>query len=97
MGEPNQVIRFTIGPGTLVIPAWVGGLLALAFLFSALSLLLLWNTNQKMEREIRVLQLHVADIQNVMIREGKADRSDFADWEESSAPHNSKQEERDKP
>ncbi len=97
MEERDQVVRLTIGPGTLVIPAWLGGLVVLAFLFSALSLLLLWNTNQNLEREIRILQLHVADIENVLIRKGVADRSDFADWEESSAPNNSRQEKGETP
>lgn len=87
MEDRNSVIRLTIGPGTLVIPAWLGGLVVLAFLFSALSLLLLWNTNQKLEREIRILQIHVADIENVMIREGKATRDDFGSWGENGPPN----------
>jgi hypothetical protein len=80
-------IKLVIGPGTLVIPSWIGAALVLAFLFSAFSLLLLWNSNRTTEREIRVLQLHVADVQNVMIREGKASRSDFGSWGENGPPN----------
>lgn len=87
MEDRSQDIRLTIDRGTIVIPAWVGGLLTLAFLFSALALLLLWNSNQKTERELRILQLHTADIENVLIRQDVATRDDFASWGENGPPN----------
>lgn len=61
----------------VVIPAWLVVCLLLTAIFSALALLLVWQSQTRIERELRILQVHCADIENVLIRNGIADRKDF--------------------
>lgn len=64
----------------VVIPSWLAVCLLLVAILAAVSLLLSWQQQATLERELRVLQLHSADIENVLIRQGVADREDFAIW-----------------
>lgn len=64
----------------VVIPSWLAVCLLLVAILAALSLLFSWQQQGTLERELRVLQLHCADIENVLIRQGVATRGDFAAW-----------------
>lgn len=68
------------------VPGWLAVVVGCALLFSALGLLLSLLVIQNQAREIRVLQLHVQDVQNVMIRNGDATRKDFAEWGSPGGP-----------
>lgn len=75
--EPLDV-RVVI-PGA-VLPGWAVILLALCLVFSGAGLLFAYRQLEETAREIRVLQLHVQDVENVLIRQGIANRDDFAEW-----------------
>lgn len=76
----------------VVIPTWVAILLS-AIGFSAslvvlLSVLIfkgsadeLAKSQDRQSREMRVIILHIQDIENVLIRARLAERKDFAEWE----------------
>jgi uncharacterized protein (DUF58 family) len=68
----------------VVIPTWLAVCLLLTAVLSAVSSLLNWRQDVIVEREIRIQQLHSLDIQNVLIRQGIATRSDFAPTQEST-------------
>lgn len=72
------VVRVVI-PG-VVLPGWSVILLALCLVFSAAGFLLAYLQLKETAREIRVLQLHVQDVESVLIRQGVANRDDFAEW-----------------
>ena len=61
----------------VVIPTWLAACLLITAIIAAISMLLGWRQNVILEREIRILQVHSLDIQNVLIRQGIATRSDF--------------------
>lgn len=69
----------------VVIPTWLAICLLLVATLSAVTLLLNWRQQVLVERELRILQLHISDIENVMIREGIATRADFAQWTSKSS------------
>lgn len=69
----------------VVIPTWLAVCLLLTAVLSALSSLLNWRQDIIVEREIRIQQLHSLDIQNVLIRQGIATRSDFAPAQEPNS------------
>jgi hypothetical protein len=76
--EPHRVqVTLTVGPNTIVVPAWLGGAVLLCFLLSTLTLLLFWNSGRETARELRLLQQDMMDVQATMIRSGIATRSDF--------------------
>ena len=62
------------------LPIWSVAALALAFIFTALALLLSIQELSDLRKEIRMLQLHTQDVENVLIRAGSAKREDFAPW-----------------
>lgn len=61
----------------VVIPTWLAACFATVSLCSVLALLLVWESRLRIEREIRILQVHAQDIQNVLVRQGIASRTDF--------------------
>lgn len=61
----------------IVIPSWLAVCLLLTAVLSALSLLLVWQSQIRIERELRILQVRCSDIENVLIRGGIATRKDF--------------------
>lgn len=76
----------------VAVPTSVGVLGALVFLITAGSLLLLVLVGgakaeefrkelERSNREVRILQLHMQDVENVLIRTKQAERSDFAPWQ----------------
>lgn len=77
---PQETQRLDVHIHGVVIPSWLAVCLLLVAVLAALSLLLGWRQQATLERELRVLQLHSADIENVLIRQGVADREDFAAW-----------------
>jgi hypothetical protein len=81
----------------VTLPAWLAISMAAAFILASLTFLLTvielrdlrGEFSLKMEeqrREIRMLQLHAQDIENVLIRAGVARRSDFAPWTGTEKP-----------
>jgi hypothetical protein len=84
-GSPNIIqIR------GVVIPSWLVVCLLLTAVLSALSLLLVWQSQTRIERELRILQVHCADIENVLIRSGVAVREDFVSRHENQSETSSK-------
>ena len=82
MSETHLTVRVE----GVVVPRWLAVILLACVLCGALAVLLAGLSYQQAEREYRILQLHVADLENVLIRNGIAERSDFASWHEGSAP-----------
>lgn len=72
--EPPHINLHVSG---VVIPSWLAVCLLLTAILAAVSLLLGWQEQRALEREIRVLQIHCADIENVLIRQHVATREDF--------------------
>lgn len=70
----------------VVLPTWVAIAVLSVILVCAGSLVQLARTLDRLEREIRILQLHARDIESVLIRSGVADRNDFAPWEGIQQP-----------
>lgn len=73
-------------PGA-VVPGWIAAAVAIALILSALGFLLsiylvadLRAESVELRREMRLLQLHTVDVENVLIRKGAATREDFAPW-----------------
>jgi hypothetical protein len=64
----------------MVMPAWFCMVLIGAFVLAVATMLIGAATISAQTREMRVLELHVQDIESVLIRAGIARRSDFAAW-----------------
>lgn len=79
----RTVIQFS---GGVHLPAWLATVVGLALLFSALGFLLALFLLQNATREIRVLELHTQDVENVLIRQGIATREDFPEWGSPGGP-----------
>ena len=75
--------HLTVKVEGIVFPVWVGAGLLLMTILSVAALLFVWIYCRELGREIRVLQLHVQDVESAMIRSGQANRDDFADWGEA--------------
>lgn len=78
----------------VVIPTWVAILLSVIGFSAAIVVLLsvlvfkgaaedLTESQASQAREMRVIILHIQDIENVLIRSRLADRKDFAEWAEN--------------
>src|SRR5687767_13486046 len=82
MSEENQVNLTVVLPkNTVMMPAWSVKILIILFIFSCLTNLFLWIETTRGYKEIRILQLHVMDVENVLIRQGLGKRGeDFANW-----------------
>lgn len=65
----------------VVIPSWLAVVLLILAILASVSALVSWERGYKeqriLEREIRILQVHCQDIENVLIRQGIAGREDF--------------------
>lgn len=66
----------------VVFPTWLAVCLLVLSILAVITLLLAYNQQRLVERELRILQLHCADIENVLIRQGVATRDDFAAWKQ---------------
>jgi hypothetical protein len=79
---PPINLQVVLPAGAVMIPSWLALVFVASFMFSAVALLLVWNgyreSNRQLLGEVRVLQLYVGDVENVLIRQGVAKRSDFA-------------------
>lgn len=90
--DPRTNVHLTTVFKGTAIPSWLAGLAVLAFILETLALLLLVIVGKgymdaldkridQVTREVRIDQLHLQDLENVLIRSGKAERSDFAPWQ----------------
>lgn len=90
---PAAPVYLTANIRGVVIPTWVALALGVAAFLSAMSLCLSLflvrdaslaaaAANRELAKEMRILQVHAQDIENVLIRQGLARRSDFAPWPE---------------
>jgi hypothetical protein len=81
--------------GSSMFPSWLVFVFVGAFVVASVALLLVWQTNRdlaakmqetskELAREIRILQVHAQDLENVTIRDGIATRADFVGWEEGT-------------
>lgn len=77
----------------VVLPTWLVIAAFGVFLVCAGALVQLARALDTMEREIRILQLHVRDVESVLIRSGVAQRDDFAPWETVRPPTGEENEE----
>lgn len=76
--DAKQVnVTVTLPLGAVIIPAWLVLCFVSCFVFSAIALISLWDTNRKLVGEIRVLQIYQEDVESVLIRNNIATRSDF--------------------
>lgn len=89
LSEPS--IHVTAKIEGVVVPVWVAVMLSLSTLLSVIALIASLLVVQfqiretrtainSLRLEIRSLQLHTQDVENVLIRSGLAKRSDFAPW-----------------
>lgn len=74
---PDSTSHLRVEIKGVVIPTWLAICFMVVALFAVLALLLVWESRLRLEREIRILQVHVQDVQNVLVRQGIADRTDF--------------------
>lgn len=79
-GRSTAPIHLTAKIEGVVLPAWFAVSLCVVTVMATVTLLFCWMTIQSLNREIRILQLHTADMENVLIRQGIATRQDFAQW-----------------
>ena len=79
-------LAVNLGQGMVILPAWLAVLFVVLFLLASIGLLLVWGTIRDEVREIRVLQLHMQDVESVLIQSGIAHRRDFAVWGADTAP-----------
>lgn len=100
MSDPNEVgsaypvkvphITLNIGRGCVVLPSWLAALGGVIFLCAVLSLLvvLLVAGPQlgNLAKEVRVLGLHVEDVESVLKDHGLATERDFAGWGNDTGP-----------
>jgi hypothetical protein len=77
-GDEHLEVKLVI-PG-VVLPGWTVVLLAFCLVFAASGFLLAYLQVKEQSREIRVLQLHVQDLESVVIRSGLATRDELALW-----------------
>lgn len=91
MSSSDRPVQLTAVFKGVMLPSW----LALSFMVTSalgmiaflLAMFLLKDattqlnkTTQQLSKEIRILQIHAQDIENVLIRSRLADRKDFAPW-----------------
>src|SRR6476660_7283556 len=76
-GSQPVYLNVTLGKGTAIIPAWVLVLFAALFVISSAMSVVVLFVEARMVGEIRVLQIYEEDIENVLIRQNIASRSDF--------------------
>ena len=80
MSEEERLQVSVIVKG-IVLPPWVAVCICGAFIVATFALLLVWQASRDEAKEVRLLQLHVQDVENVLIRHGLARREDFATWQ----------------
>jgi hypothetical protein len=89
--EPNQQplaipVYLTTKIEGVVLPTWLAVALASTAVVAIIALVLLVAVCDRLTREIRVLQLHVQDVEAVLIRERVGTRRDFAEWDAAGPP-----------
>jgi len=89
--------HLTVKVEGVVMPAWLATLQGAVTILSVLSLLLvvlafvprldaITARLDGLGKEVRVLELHVQDVENVLVRQGVARRDDFAAWSSETGP-----------
>ena len=73
-------LQVILPPGSVLIPSWVAIAFMSCFVLATVALLLVWEVSGREIRELRSLQLHAQDVENVLIRSGVGRREDFAPW-----------------
>lgn len=71
--------------GSSMFPSWITVAFIGAFVIASVALILVWEANRELAREVRIMQVHTQDVENVLIRRGIAARQDFVEWEPGSA------------
>lgn len=71
-------INLTLAKGSAMLPVWVLVLFAVLFVVSSFSALVVLYVESRMIVEVRMMELYEEDIENVLIRNSLATRSDFA-------------------
>jgi hypothetical protein len=89
--DPRERVQLTVilPHGSVMIPSWLMACLLAMFLISSLALVLVWNESFQQTKEIRILQLHIQDLENVTVRSGAATRSDFIGWTDTATKQGS--------
>lgn len=80
----------------VVLPSWLSATLVGAFVVAVVTMMIMTWALLQNTKEIRLLDLHTQDIENVLIRQGIAKRGDFAGWvtdEQQVNSHAQKQQE----
>ncbi len=72
-----EVPQLKVEISGVVLPTWLAVCLLITAIFSAVSLFFSWEAQRQLEREIRILQVHCMDIENVLVRNGIATKEDF--------------------
>lgn len=78
--EDTKVLRLqaTTKIDGVVLPQWLAVGTGVLFLCAVILLAMMYERHRTLEREIRLLDLHIQDVENVLIRNGDAKREDFA-------------------
>lgn len=87
MDDTPREVHLVVHQHGVTIPSWLAISMIAAFVLACLTFLLTISElramradSDELRREIRMLQLHSQDIENVLIRAGAAQRTDFAPW-----------------
>ncbi len=92
--QPNDhAPRLNVHISGVVIPSWLAVCLLCTGILAAVALLLTRSTIDQMAREVRLLELHVQDLESAVIRSGVAQRSDFAPWDSAPKSRSNKEKE----
>jgi len=98
MDERPVNLTVQLPSGASMFPSWITVLFIGAFVLASVALLLVWEANRELAqavrdtgretgRELRIQQVHLMDLEDMLIRHGLANRSDFAQWEEGTPRH----------
>lgn len=71
----------------MVLPTWIGACLISVVVIAVVTLLFGIFVLRDIEREIRILQVHVQDVESVLKEHHLATTSDFAEWETGTPRH----------
>jgi len=101
MSDREYTEHLTVKVEGVVMPSWLATMAAGVTVLSVLALLLLLlafvprldalsarldNRLDALSKEVRILELHVQDVESVLLRSGLAHREDFATWGPDTGP-----------